>query len=148
MDVSNDSVAVTVGELNRESLESMALRHVVLYTLLEFSRCEVASANSFKFIVGKSSREKVAELCIPLSVQIVLVSPQTAHLLLQDALEQLLFLDPIECIAWHQVAYCGIWSQRVDVLWTHCFPKVLVFQVKLSVDDSIIRLNVSEEGFV
>ena len=50
MDVSNDSVAVTVGELNRESLESMALRHVVLYTLLEFSRCEVASANSFKFI--------------------------------------------------------------------------------------------------
>ena len=148
MDVSNDSVAVTVGELNRESLKSMAFRHVVLYALLEFSRCEVASANAFKFIVGKSSREKVAKLCIPLSVQIVLVSSQTAHLLLQDALEQLLFLDPIECIAWHKVAYCRIWSQRVDVLWTHCFPKVLVFQVKLSVDDSIIRLDVSKEGFV
>jgi len=148
MDVSNDSVTVAVGELNGESLESVAFGHVVLYALLKFSRCKVASTNAFKFIVGKSSGEKIAELRVPLSVQIVLVSPQTAHLLLQDALEQLLFLNPIECIAWHKVAYCGIWSQRVDVLWTHCFPKVLVFQVKLSVDDSIIGLDVSEEGFV
>lgn len=148
MDVSNDSVTVAVGELNGESLESVAFRHVVLYALLELKCCEVASTNAFKFIVGKSSREKVAELSVPLSVQIVLVSPQTAHLLFQDALEQLLFLNSVECIAWHKVAYRGIWSQGVDLLWTHCFPKVLVFQVKLSVDDSIVRLDVSEEGFV
>ena len=51
VNVRNDAVTITVSELNRERLECVPLRHVVLNAMLELCRCEITSADSLKFIV-------------------------------------------------------------------------------------------------
>ena len=55
VDVSDDTIAVAMCELDRERLESVTLRHIVLDTVLELHSCEVTSADSLKFVVSQRS---------------------------------------------------------------------------------------------
>ena len=55
MDVSDDTIAVAMCELDRERLESVTLGHIVLDTVLELHSCEVTSADSLKFVVSQRS---------------------------------------------------------------------------------------------
>ena len=82
VNVRDHAVAVTVRKLDWEGLESVTLRHIVFDTVLELCCCEVTSADSLEFIVCKSRRQEVAQLCVPLRVAIVLVSAQAPNFLL------------------------------------------------------------------
>lgn len=56
VDVSDDAVTVTVSELDREGLEGVTLRHVVLNAVLEFHGGEVSAPDSLEFVIGKRCR--------------------------------------------------------------------------------------------
>ena len=55
VDVSDDTIAVAMCELDGERLESMTLGHIVLDTVLELHSCEVTSADPLKFVVSQRS---------------------------------------------------------------------------------------------
>jgi len=52
IDMSNDSITITVSELDGESLEGVSLWHIIFYTVLELHRREVTSTDPFKFVVS------------------------------------------------------------------------------------------------
>ena len=52
IDVSDDSVAITVSELDRERLKGVTFRDVVLDSMLEFNSSKVTSTDTFEFVVS------------------------------------------------------------------------------------------------
>lgn len=69
-------------ELNWEGLEGVTLRHVVLNSMLELGRGKVSPSNPLELIIGESRGEKIAQLGVPLRVQVVFIATQTSNLLL------------------------------------------------------------------
>ena len=57
IDVGDDPIAITVGELNGECFERVSLRHVVLNAVLELSGCKVTATNTLEFVVCESRGE-------------------------------------------------------------------------------------------
>ena len=51
IDMCNDSIAVTVGELDWEGFESVTFGHIVLDSMLELNSGKVTATDSLKFVV-------------------------------------------------------------------------------------------------
>ena len=71
--VRDDSITVSVRELDRECLKGVAFRHIIFDSVLELNCSKVTSADSLKLIVRKGSRQQVAQLGVPLRIAIVFV---------------------------------------------------------------------------
>ena len=81
IDVRHHPIRLKMHKLDRESFELMTVGDIVLDALLELLRCEIASTNPLIFIVGESCGQNIAQLGIPLCVQVVFILSHAANLL-------------------------------------------------------------------
>jgi len=134
-----------VSELNGECLESVSFRHVVLDAFLELSAGKALTSDSLMLVVGERCGHYVAELAVVFCSHIVVVSSHAGNLVPDDALQELLLLYDVNACRWHEVANGWAWSESIDHGRVHSFPLIFVLEVPVSVDHSIVSLDVGEE---
>ena len=51
--VRDDTITVTMSELDRERFKNVTFGHIILNSVLEFDCCEISSSDPFEFVVCK-----------------------------------------------------------------------------------------------
>ena len=144
----NHPVWLKVSKLDRKSFEGVALRYVVLDSVLKLFRCEWTSTHTLVLIVRKRCWEQIAKLVVPLCWKIVVVLSDRANLVLQDILKLFLLLRYVWMCGSHDVSDAVARRKRLDVALRHAFPHVLIFEVPTCIDYPVICLYVSKESLV
>ena len=92
---------------------------------------------------------QVAQLIVELGRQVAAVVPPYAlYLVPQYPLDVLLLVHHVNVEARHDVAAPVRRLQARNLLPVHALPHVLVFEVPVDVEDTVVFLDVGEEGAV
>ena len=129
-DVVHHPLGVHVGELDGESLESVTLRDIVFDTCLKLIIGESLSANSFKLVVGQSCLKHVAQLAVPVCLEVsTIILSNPSNFVSQQLFKNLFIFDYVALCRRHQVAHTVRWCQSTNLFLIHTFPTIVILKI-------------------